>query len=111
MVLAFMHHLVVIDCRNLWIVATSNLRIQLGVFLDQIWPGLRDVQAFGFTLSTLLARGHHASPAAKQAGRTETTRIPDKTGIDGCTVLAHTFECFQVAAGMYDAIERPDCAH
>ncbi len=111
MVLALAHHLIVVDGGDLRIVAAGNFRIQIRIFLDQIRPGLGQMQALRFTLSTLIAHGHHASPAPKQAGRAETARIADKTGIDGCTVLTHPFECFQVPAGMYCPIERPDCAH
>jgi hypothetical protein len=63
------------------------------------------MQALGFTFGTLLAIWHHASPATKQAGRTETARIANKTGIDRRTVLAHTFERFQIAAGMHRSVE------
>src|SRR5437867_13376853 len=69
------------------------------------------MQAFGVTLGTLIASGHHASPTPKQASRTETVRVTDETDIDGCTVLTHTFERFQVPAGMDRPIEWAHRAH
>jgi hypothetical protein len=54
MMFPFVHHLVVVDCRHLWIEAPSNLGIQIRKLLDQIRTSLGDMQAFCLTVSASL---------------------------------------------------------
>lgn len=55
MMLAFAHHLVIVDRGDLWIVAARYLGIQIGEFFDEIRSSLSDMQALGFILGILLA--------------------------------------------------------
>ncbi len=100
MVLAFLHHLVVVDSGNLGIPLARHISIQVGVLLDQVRPGLGDVQSFALTAATLLAVRHHARPATEEFRRGEALGITDQAGIDSGAVLADSPDRLQIPAGM-----------
>src|SRR6266699_1826139 len=108
MVLAFLHHLIIVNRCNLRVPAPCDFGVQIRVLLDQIGASLAHLQPFRLSITTLSTLRDHATPAAEQAAGTEALGVSNETGIDRRTVLSHTFECFQIAAGMDLPIERTD---
>ncbi len=105
--LAVMHHLVIVERRQLRVTVAGHLCVQIGKLLDQVGPGLSDMQTLRFALPALLGMGNHPAPTAKVTRVSKALWVPDETGIDRRTVLADAFQRFQMAAGVQTAIARP----
>ena len=108
--LAPVHHLIVIDDGNLGIELAGDVGIEKAVLLDQVGTSLGNVESFAFGITTLAAIGDQAVPAAKVTGIGKTSGATDETSVDRTSLFANTEKGLDVSTGMQLKIGRMDSA-
>jgi len=96
-VLALMHHLVVVDGGDLRVPLTSHLGVDVSVLLHQVRARLGDGQPLLLHISALITLGHHATPASELLLLGEALHRPYEEEVDGRTVLTYAPDALQMA--------------
>ena len=98
--LAPVHHLIVVDDGDLWIESTSDVGIEKAVLLDQTGARLGNVEPFAFSVTALTAIRDQAVPAAEVTDTGKTSGATDEASVDRTPLFANTEKGFDVPTGM-----------
>jgi hypothetical protein len=92
--LAFVHHLIVIDDGDLGVVLAGDIGIKKPELLDQVRSGLGDTESFALGITALAAVWDQSVPTTKVAVVGKTFHATAVAGVHCCTQLSYSQQGF-----------------